>query len=113
MTAEGRSRACLPSGALPAASGSGIFPSFVLGSACLDEHPATDGFVLFVGQQELAFGMRDIQQFAGADVMSANSIAQHAAGTMPGRRNDRIPIFPRCPKGGHAKCQYYQTLNTS
>jgi hypothetical protein len=24
-----------------------------------------------------------------------------------------IPILPRCPKGGHAKCQYYQTLNTS
>jgi hypothetical protein len=32
-----------------------------------------------VGQQELAFGMSDIQQFAGADVMSANSIAQQAA----------------------------------
>jgi hypothetical protein len=32
-----------------------------------------------VGQQELAFGMSNIQQLAGADVMSANSIAQHAA----------------------------------
>jgi Protein of unknown function (DUF3102) len=32
-----------------------------------------------VGQQELAFGMSDIQQFAGADVMSANNVAQHAA----------------------------------
>jgi hypothetical protein len=32
-----------------------------------------------VGQQEPAFGMSDTQQFAGADVMSANSIAQHAA----------------------------------
>jgi hypothetical protein len=32
-----------------------------------------------VGQQELAFGMSELQQFAGADVMSANSIAQHAA----------------------------------
>jgi hypothetical protein len=49
------------------------------GRACLDEHPAPDGFGLSMGQQELAFGMSDIQQFAGADVMSANSIAQHAA----------------------------------
>ena len=49
-----------------------------LGSACLDEpQPRTDLSVC--GQQELAFAMSDIQQFAGADVMSANSRAQHAA----------------------------------
>ena len=54
MTAEGRSRACSPSGALPAASGSGIFPSFVPGSACLDEpQPQTDLVCLWASRSLL------------------------------------------------------------
>ena len=66
-----------------------IFPSFVPGSACLDEpQPQTDSFVC--GQQELAFGMSDTQPTTSLPTISpaAKRMRRHRE-----RRRNKLRCF--------------------